>query len=283
MMEQDSIALEVVDEHNEIGVRRLALSEARNPEPGEDPVGLLGLRLFRPAIPAVIGRVEPGGAAAAAGLAPGDVLLGIDGEAVESWYDVVRTVRESPDRLLHIECRRDGKTVWVEITPARIRNNGREIGRIGAEVADWTPDRQDDLLVTVRYDPLPAFGKALRETWDKSLFTLRMMGKMVTGALSWRNISGPVTIADYAGQSARLGPDHYLNFMALVSISLAVLNLLPIPVLDGGYLLYYVAEVARGRPLSERWLMAGQKIGLALVAMLMVFALYNDFNRLMSG
>jgi regulator of sigma E protease len=282
MMEQDSITLELVDEGQENHVRQLVLSEARNPAHGEDPIGLLGLRPFRPVIPAVIGRVAPGSAAAAAGLAPGDVLLDIDGEAVESWHDVVRRVRESPDRPLQIKCRRDDRTVSVEVTPVRISNDGYEIGRIGAEVANFAPDR-DSFLVTVRYDPLPAFGKALRETWDKSLFTLRMMGRMVSGALSWRNISGPVTIADYAGQSARLGLDHYLRFMALVSISLAVLNLLPIPVLDGGYLLYHVAEVTRGRPLSERWLVAGQRIGLALIVTLMVFALYNDFNRLMSG
>jgi regulator of sigma E protease len=110
-----------------------------------------------------------------------------------------------------------------------------------------------------------------------------MMGKMVTGVLSWHNISGPVTIADYAGQSAKLGLAQYLRFMALVSISLAVLNLLPVPVLDGGHLLYYVAEIVRGRPLSERCLMIGQKIGLALILMLMAFALYNDFTRLIPG
>jgi regulator of sigma E protease len=283
-MEQESITLESIDEHGKIHVRRLGLSQARDPEPGEDPIALLGLRLFRPLIPAVIGRIAPDGAAAAAGLAPGDVLLDIDGEAVESWYDVVRTVRESPDRPLRVAYRRDGKTASLELTPARVRekDKGRDIGRIGVEVAHLAPER-NDLLITVRYGPLPAFGQALRETWDKSLFTLRMMGRMLTGALSWRNIGGPVTIADYAGQSARLGLDPYLRFMALVSISLAVLNLLPIPVLDGGHLLYHVAEIARGRPLSERWLMAGQKIGLALIVTLMVFALYNDFNRLMSG
>jgi regulator of sigma E protease len=282
MMEQDSIALEVVDERKETHVRHLALSEARNPEPGEDPVGILGLRLFQPLIPAVVGRVAPGSAAAAAGLSPGDLLLGIDGAAVESWYDVVRTVRESPERTLRFEYRRDGRTASTEITPERVRDNGREIGRIGATVAEAALSRED-ILITVRYAPLPALGKAIGETWEKSLFTLRMMGRMLTGALSWRNISGPVTIADYAGQTARLGLDHYLRFLALVSISLAVLNLLPIPVLDGGHLLYYVAEISRGRPLSERWLMVGQKIGLALVLTLMVFALYNDFTRLISG
>ncbi|MDR2787661.1 MAG: RIP metalloprotease RseP [Candidatus Accumulibacter sp.] len=282
MMEQDSMALELIDGRGEINIRHLALAEARNPEPGQDPIGLLGLRLFRPVVPAIVGRVDSGGAAAAAGLSPGDVLLDIGGKPVESWYDVVRTVQDSPDVPLRFRYRRDGKTASVDVTPTRTGSNGREIGRIGVMVADSALDRSD-LSIVMRHAPGPAFGKALEETWDKSLFTLRMMGRMLTGALSWRNISGPVTIADYAGQSARLGAEHYLRFMALVSISLAVLNLLPIPVLDGGHLLYDVAEIARGRPLSERWLMIGQKIGLALIVILMVFALYNDFTRLVSG
>ena len=274
-VDQDSVALELINERGEINFRRLALSAARNPEPGQDPFGLLGLRLFRP--PAILGDIVPGGAAASAGLLPGDVVVGIGGKAVASWSDLVRIVRESPGVPLRFEYRRDGRAMSVEITPTPVKNVGREIGRIGAAVAE------DDRLITVRYGVAPALGKAVEEAWDKSWFSLRMMGRMVTGAFSWRHISGPLTIADYAGQSARLGLDHYLRFLALVSLSLAVLNLLPIPVLDGGHLLYYVVEIARGRPLSDRCLMIGQKIGLALILMLMVCALYNDFTRLIPG
>jgi regulator of sigma E protease len=282
MVEQDSVELEVVNERNEISFRPLALAEARDPEPGEDPIELLGLRFFRPVVPAVLGGITPGSAAAAAGLRPGDVVVSIDGRDVASWADVVQTVRASPGVPLLFEYERNGVASTVEITPVPIESGGREIGRIGAAVADSGLER-DNLLITVRYGPLPALGKAIEETWDKSIFSLRMMGKMVTGVLSWHNISGPVTIADYAGQSAKLGLAQYLRFMALVSISLAVLNLLPVPVLDGGHLLYYVAEIVRGRPLSERCLMIGQKIGLALILMLMAFALYNDFTRLIPG
>ena len=282
MVEQDSVELEVVNERDEISFRPLALAEARDPEPGEDPIELLGLRFFRPVVPAVLGGITPGSAAAAAGLRPGDVVVSIDGRDVASWADVVQTVRASPGVTLLLEYERDGAVSTVEITPVRIESGGREIGRIGAAVADSGLER-DNLLITVHYGPLPALGKAIEETWDKSIFSLRMMGKMVTGVLSWHNISGPVTIADYAGQSAKLGLAQYLRFMALVSISLAVLNLLPVPVLDGGHLLYYVAEIVRGRPLSERCLMIGQKIGLALILMLMAFALYNDFTRLIPG
>jgi regulator of sigma E protease len=282
MMEQDSIELEVINERQEISFHRLALTTARNPPPEQDPIDLLGLRFFRPPLPAILGGVAPESAAAAAGLLPGDELTGIGGKPVTSWYDVVQMVRDSPGVSLRFEYRRDGRTLSVDITPTRITRGEREIGLIGATVADPGNGR-DDLLITLRHAPLPALGKAIEETWDKSLFSLRMMGRMVTGALSWRHISGPVTIADFAGQSAKLGLVHYLRFMALVSLSLAVLNLLPIPVLDGGHLLYYIAEIARGRPLSDRCLMIGQKIGLTLILTLMVFALYNDFTRLISG
>ena len=144
------------------------------------------------------------------------------------------------------------------------------------------PERSE-LMTVVRYDPLVALGKALDETWDKSVFSLVMLGKMVTGEVSWRNLSGPVTIADYAGQSARMGFDYYVKFLALVSISLGVLNLLPIPVLDGGHLLYYFVEIIKRGPLSERTMAIGQQIGLALMLTLMAFAFYNDIHRLISG
>jgi len=135
----------------------------------------------------------------------------------------------------------------------------------------------------VRYGFLAAGSKALAETWDKSVFSLVMLGKMVTGEVSWRNLSGPVTIADYAGQSARLGVDYYLKFMALISISLGVLNLLPIPVLDGGHLMYHMIEVVRRRPLSERAMEIAQQIGLSILFVVMAFAFFNDMNRLFSG
>ena len=135
----------------------------------------------------------------------------------------------------------------------------------------------------MRYDALTAAAMAVTETWEKSIFSLVMMGKMLLGEVSWKNLSGPVTIADYAGQSAKLGWDYYLKFMALVSISLGVLNLLPIPVLDGGHLMYHVIEVVRRRPLSERAMEIGQRIGLSLIFVLMAFAFFNDINRLVSG
>jgi regulator of sigma E protease len=168
------------------------------------------------------------------------------------------------------------------ITPVAEEKNGQKFGRIGALIKEGGFER-DELMTTVRYGPLSSLGKAVSETWDQSVFSLVMFGKMITGEVSWRNISGPVTIADYAGRSAKLGVDYYLKFMALVSISLAVLNLLPIPILDGGHLLYYLVEIVKRGPLSERSMEIGQQIGLALLLMLMAFSFYNDINRLISG
>jgi regulator of sigma E protease len=138
-------------------------------------------------------------------------------------------------------------------------------------------------MIEVRYGPIAALERAVRQTWDTSAFSLRLIGRMIVGELSWKNLSGPVTIADYAGQSASMGLAAYLKFLALISISLGVLNLLPIPILDGGHLMYYLLEVIKGGPLSERAMEIGQQIGLSLLALLMAFAFYNDINRLVSG
>jgi regulator of sigma E protease len=153
---------------------------------------------------------------------------------------------------------------------------------VGVAVAETAESRRE-LHTFVSYGFFDAGVKAVSETWNKSVFTLVMMGKMLTGEVSWKNLSGPVTIADYAGQSARLGLDYYLKFMALVSISLGVLNLMPIPVLDGGHLLYHMIEVVRRRPLSERAMELGQQFGVAILLTLMAFAFFNDINRLVSG
>src|SRR5690554_5176429 len=160
--------------------------------------------------------------------------------------------------------------------------DGRSVGRIGVSAADM-PGLRDQIFTMVSYGPIEGFVRAVAKTWDTSVLTLKMMGRMLIGEVSWKNLSGPVTIADYAGQTAKLGLAHYLGFMALISISLGVLNLLPIPVLDGGHLLYYVVEIVKGSPVSERTMQFGQQVGLVMLAMLMMFAFYNDIMRLISG
>ncbi len=191
-------------------------------------------------------------------------------------------VREAPGKRLQIDFDRNGSLLTVDVESEPISERGGVIGKIGVAVAETEGSRRE-LKTHVRYGVFEAAGKAVAETWDKSVFSLVMLGKMLTGEVSWKNLSGPVTIADYAGQSAKLGLDYYLKFMALVSISLGVLNLLPIPVLDGGHLMYHMIEVVRRRPLSERVMEICQQVGVSILFVLMAFAFFNDMSRLFSS
>lgn len=262
--------------------RRLDLSGVAIDEGGTDLIARLGLRPWRPAIPAVIGRVADGSAAERAGLQDGDRVLAIAGTPVVAWSDLVRLVREAPGRALDFEVERGGEAVKLVITPEAAEEGGAQIGRIGVGVAEAAAGGIA-MFGEVRYGVLEGLSRAVQQTWETSVLSLKMIGRMLTGEVSWKNLSGPVTIADYAGQTAQLGWTHYLKFVALISISLGVLNLLPIPVLDGGHLLYYTIEIIKGGPIPERIMEVGQQIGLALLVMLMAFAFYNDLNRLISG
>lgn len=279
---QDSVELEVINEKEEIAFRHLEVVAVREKGWQGDGFERLGLKFFRPDLPPVVGDIAAGGAADRSGLKSGDEIRAIDGEPVTVFREVVLKVRESADRTLKFEILRAGEILELDIRPERIDEKGKEIGRIGmGAVEPAVPQRP--LRAFVRYGILDAGVKAVRETWDKSVFSLVMMGKMLVGEVSWRTLSGPVTIADYAGQSARLGIDYYLKFVALVSISLGVLNLLPVPVLDGGHLMYHMLEIVLRRPLPERFMEISQGIGLSLLLGLMVFAFYNDIYRLLSG
>ncbi len=277
-----SVNLEVENAHGDIAFRRIDLSRVDANDLDTDLMGRIGLSLYRPAVPAIIASLTPGGVAEAAGLREGDRITAIDGIAIDSWFALVTTVRAIPGKTVSLEYERATVGSVVRIIPDTVEEGGKRIGRIGVGVKT-DPDARRELVTTVRYGPLAALSKALQLTWDTSAVSLAMLGRMVLGQVSWKNLSGPVTIADYAGQSARLGLAHYIKFLALISISLGVLNLLPIPVLDGGHLMYYVIELVKGGPVSERALEIGQQIGLGLLVMLMAFAFYNDFNRLFSG
>jgi regulator of sigma E protease len=279
---QESADLEVINEHGEIAVRRLFLAAAGEQGWEGDALERLGIAFYRPQLPAVIGRLVAGGAAERAGMQAGDRVLALDSQAISLWHELVIHVREAAGRPIRVDFERAGLPMTVEVMPETVTERGREVGKIGVAVAE-TGEIRRDIRVFVSYGIFDAGAKALAETWEKSVFSLVMLGKMLTGDVSWKNLSGPVTIADYAGQSARLGLDYYIKFMALVSISLGVLNLLPIPVLDGGHLMYHMIEVVRRRPLSERAMGIAQQIGLSLLFALMAFAFFNDFNRLFSG
>jgi regulator of sigma E protease len=247
-----------------------------------DTLRPLGIVRYDPEIAPVIGKVLPDGAAARAGFQPGDRLITADGKAVANWQDWVQVVRQHPAQSLRIEFERQGQRRLLTVVPDAVDEAGKRIGKIGAG-----PQVDEAVLATlmteVRYGPVEALWRGAAKTWDMSLFTLEMMGRMVLGQVSWKNLSGPLTIADYAGQSASLGWISFVGFLALVSVSLGVLNLLPIPLLDGGHLMYYVAEVFTGRPVSERTMEIGGRIGMTLLLLLMSFALFNDLQRLIGG
>jgi len=248
----------------------------------QDTLRPLGIVRYDPEIEPVIGKVLPDGAAARAGFQPGDRLISANGKAVANWQDWVQLIRQHPAKPLRIEYERQGQRAELDVIPDAVEESGQRVGKIGAgpqvDESVLAP-----LMTEVRYGPFEALGRAAVKTWDMSLFTLEMMGRMVLGQVSWKNLSGPLTIADYAGQSATLGWISFVSFLALVSVSLGVLNLLPVPLLDGGHLMYYVAEVLTGRPVSERTMEIGSRIGMTLLLLLMSFALYNDLQRLIGG
>jgi regulator of sigma E protease len=230
----------------------------------------------------VVASVLADSAALRAGLQAGDELLAADGESLTRASQLIEKIRKRPGDALALDVRRGQNELRIKVVPDAVRSErpddaGLMIGRIGASISHRVQ------TVEVRYTGLEALERATRQTWDMSVFSLRMLGKMFTGELSWRNLSGPVSIADYAGQSARVGWYAYVSFLALISISLGVLNLLPIPVLDGGHLVYYGIEAMRGRPLSERFVELTQKAGLAMIAAMMVVALFNDLTRLIGS
>jgi regulator of sigma E protease len=276
--------------------RTVSIETAQLPE-GElerDFTRTLGIELAAGKI--VVGSVVADSAAAAAGLKAGDEVVSVAGQPVRRSRALIDTIRAHPERPLALVVRRGGAEVAITVTPrGEIESSaqsaahgspasgttangptaaGGRIGKIGAAL------QQQVQMTEVEYGPLAALAHGTKKTWDMSIFSLRMMGKMVTGDLSWKNLSGPVAIADFAGQSVQVGWFAYVAFLALISVSLGVLNLLPVPVLDGGHLVYYGLEAIKGRPLSERFMEVTQKVGLAMVAGLMVVALFNDLSRL---
>jgi regulator of sigma E protease len=281
-LQRQRISVEVIDVRNRISVLALDLSGYPSDEVESDMMERLGLRLFRPALPPVLGQVVAGSAAERAGLAAGDRITHADNRPLATWDDLVQVVRQRPERQLQLTVERGGAVLVVPVTPDAANSGGARIGRIGA-APEVPPDHAGRIFVQVRYGPLESVSKAIARTWDISVFSLKMLGKMLLGEVSWKHLSGPVTIADFAGQSAQLGWIPYLTFLALISISLGVLNLLPIPPLDGGLLLYYSIEVLKGSPASERAMELGQRVGIALLLVLMAFAFFNDLNRLFAG
>ena len=243
-----------------------------------DPIKSLGIRPWRPELPAILAELDPNGPAQAAGLKTGDKLVAMNGQPINDWQQVVDWVRVRPAARVVLKVERDGVAVDMPVILAARGEGDATTGYLGAGVkgVDWPPE----MVREVSYGPLAAIGEGAKRTWTMSVLTLDSLKKMLFGELSVKNLSGPITIAKVAGASAQSGVADFLNFLAYLSISLGVLNLLPIPVLDGGHLLFYLIEWVRGRPLSERVQGWGMQIGISLVVGVMLLALVNDLGRL---
>ena len=281
ILDQRPVVLAVRDSAGMVKQVMLDVSKVSVDELGAgDFFKTLGLAPDVPLIPPVIARVTVDGAAAAAGFKDGDRVISADGKAVASWGAWVDVIRQHPQQALSVVVARGGAELSLTVTPARVEENGAVFGRIGAEPR--MPKDLDDIpMGTEQYGPWAAFIGAVDRSADMSVTTLKFLGKMITGQASVSNLSGPISIAQYAGASAKLGVARFLEFLALVSVSLGVLNLLPIPVLDGGHLLYYLIEFATRRPLSEHLQSWGQQLGLVMLLSLMGLAVYNDILRIL--
>lgn len=280
-LEKNAVTIEVKDAQQAVHVSTLGFHGINN-NAEEDVLHKLGMDMIKPDVPAVIGELLPASVALAAGFQVGDQIVAMDHITVKNWENVVSYVKESPSKQVQFEVLRNHARIRINATPEAITENGSTVGRLGASVK---VDKLalENLLVEVNYSVWESLQKAVEKTWDTSVFSLKMLANMVTGKVSWKGISGPVSIASFAGESANLGIKVFLGFLALVSISIGVLNLLPIPVLDGGHLMYYIVEIFKGSPVSEQVMMMGQKIGLGVLGLLMMVAIFNDINRFMIG
>jgi regulator of sigma E protease len=249
-------------------------------DPGRGFLQDIGLDSASPTVPAAIGEIVAGDPADLAGLQPGDRIVAIDGEPIDAWTQLVDAVRERPGRPVSLSVERGLDDVEINLTPLSVESEGETFGRIGAG-----PSVPESLFepyrVTIVYGPVAAMGESLQRVGDLSVITLRIIWRMLTGAASVENLSSPIGIADTAGKTASFGVEPFVKFLALLSISLGLLNLLPIPVLDGGHLLYFAIEGVTGKPLSEAVQAYGQRVGLALILSLMTLAFYVDIVRML--
>lgn len=281
-LDNDEIRIQVQDVEGNVSNRILSVAGVSSEIKQKELLGHLGISPVRPTVPAILGELSADGPAALAGLKSGDHILSVNDVPMADWMALVKIVRAHPDEEMRFEFERDGVVQSLAVTTAHKELESEVIGRIGAAPAPPGP-MPAELMAREEYSFFTAAGISLAKTWQLSALTLRMIGKMIVGEVSVKNLSGPITIATYAGYTASAGIGAFLYFLAVVSISLGVLNLLPIPLLDGGHLMYYLVEMVKGNPLSDELQLKLQHLGIAFLIMLMSLALYNDVVRLFTN
>ncbi len=280
--DEQPVNLQVSNQVGKIKQYRLSVSTLNQSQTKIGPLEQLGFIPAQPVIKPILGEVSKEGAANLAGLKSQDLIVSVNKKAVDTWQSFVEIVRNNPNQKLNLIIERDQVRIAIHLVPKATKGNDMEVGKIGAGV--YLPDDvSSKFFVTTHYSPIESLIKASQKTWETSIFSLKMLGNMLIGNVSWKMMSGPVTIANYAGQSANMGIKAFIGFLALISISIGVINLLPIPVLDGGHFMYYMFEFVTGEPVSESTMVIGQKIGLLLIGAMMVLAFYNDINRFLTG
>ncbi len=278
-LDKNIVVLELENDQKNLSNYSIDLSNLTTEMKQEDLLQHVGIRPYIEPLPPVIGELDKEGAAYRDGLQSGDRILSADGIEINDWMQWVKIIQDHPNKLIKLEIQRGQITDFVNLTPNQVETNKKIKGYIGA-APELPENRNEKLRTKVQYGPVTAFTTAISKTWQMSTLTLRMIGKMLIGEVSLKNLSGPITIATYAGYTASIGLTTFLSFLAIVSISLGVLNLLPIPLLDGGHLLNYLIELIKGSELSEAIQLRMQQVGMMLLAVLMTLAFYNDIRRL---